>query len=849
MNEKSLYELEKEFGTNITQGLINTCIVDNQKKYGKNELLTKKRKGLFSKILDQLKDILILILIASAILSFAVDSSQWIESLIIIFVVFLNTILGVIQESKAENALESLMNLSPLNSTVLRDKKKLQIPSTNVVVGDVVYIEAGDYIPADGKIIEAFDLTVDESALTGESIPIEKHKDEHSSFGYVYSSTFVTKGHAAYLVCEVGMNTEIGKIASMLHNHKESLTPLQQKLESVGKWIGFLAIGICILVFFLEWLSGMMALEAFKTSIALAVAAIPEGLASVVTIVLALGVERMVKKNAIIKKLPAVETLGSCNVICSDKTGTLTQNKMEIKRMYTITGEVKFDQLNYSEKDVLSYLAACCNVDITSEKKSKDATELAIIDCKLKYAKDYDIPSREAEIPFDSNRKLMTVICRKNNKYIQITKGAFDVLINKCHYNFFSAQADKIFQDMSKDALRVLGVAIKEYDEMPVQIDSSLEVGMSLLGIIGMIDPPRIEVAESIQIAQSAGIKVVMITGDYITNASAIAKELNILQPTDLAITSSDLKKLSDEEFIQSIDKYSVYARATPTDKARIISAWQSRGMVVAMTGDGVNDAPALKKADIGCAMGISGIDVSKQAADMILADDNFTTIVHAVKEGRCVYDNIKKCIQYLLSSNIGEVITILMASVLSIFGFRRIGVPLRPIHLLWINVITDTLPAFGLGMDKPNDEIMLEKPKKKNESFFSHKLWLKILLEGIIIGILTLISYMIGALVYQSEGLGQTMAFVTLSTCQLFHSYNVKTNHSIFNKKIFENKVLNLSFIIGFVLQIFIIYTPYVHTIFNFEILSIPNLVLCIGLAFMIVLWTELEKKIIKTK
>ena len=663
----------------------------------------------------------------------------------------------------------------------------------------------------------------------------------------LFSSTYVTNGKAKAIVTGVGMSTEIGKIASMLSEQKEELTPLQQKLNTVGNMIGIMALAICVVVFILEiiaigWDWNQFS-NAFITAVALAVAAIPEGLATVVTIVLSIGVTKMSKQNAIVKKLPAVETLGSCNVICSDKTGTLTQNKMTVTKIYL--NEVKdVKNLTVDEKKMVTYFAVCCDAAI-EEKDGKivrigDPTELALLDVNLVHGEDIHNYNRVLDLPFDSDRKLMTTVIKVENKYVSITKGAPDKVINLS----INAESEKqaalnANSEMANNALRVLALGIQEFDHIPVQ--EELEHDLTLVGLVGMIDPARPEVKESIRIATNAGIKTVMITGDHIVTASAIAKELGILKEGDRAITSQELDELSDEYLAEHIHEFSVFARVAPKDKVRIVEAWQKRDAICAMTGDGVNDAPALKKAEIGCAMGITGTDVSKEAADMILTDDNFSTIVSAVKEGRGIYDNIRKCVKYLLSSNIGEVLTIFVASLLTAFGIINLGTPLAAMHLLWINLITDSLPAFGIGMEEAEDTIMNDKPRPKKEGFFANGYAWKICVEGVIIGSVTLIAYIIGEQV--SHALGQTMAFLTLSSTQLFHAYNVKSHHSVFSPKSYKNKFMNFAFIVGFALQVFVIYCPGVQDLFEFAPLPIEYFAICMGLSLVMVVIMEIAK------
>ena len=859
--EYSLSELERMFDSDLSKGLDESTILKNRTNYGKNVLEEKKKKPLWIKFLLEFKDPLIIILIIAAVVSIIIDLNEWIESLIIMIVVLLNAILGLYQENKAEKSLDALKKLSVASSKVVRNNSIATIDAKELVVGDIIIVEAGDSIPADARIIECSNLKVDEAALTGESVSVDKTSDyiEESNISLgdkkncLFSSTNVTNGKARAIVTSVGMNTEIGKIGKMLNEDKEELTPLQHKLNSVGSLIGVMALIICVIVFILEMVSYNWNWEffsdAFITSVALAVAAIPEGLATVVTIVLSIGVAKMSKKNAIVKKLPAVETLGSCNVICSDKTGTLTQNKMTVTSLYL--NEIKeIKDLSNEEKKMLSYFAICCDASIENNNgkiiRVGDPTELALLDINNLYGNDIKIYKRLLDIPFDSDRKLMTTVIKDNNKYIAITKGALDRVLNlSIDDDSIKNKALEANNYMASNALRVLALGIKEFDEMP--LEKELEYDMKFMGLVGMIDPARKEVKESIRIAKNAGIKTVMITGDHIITAKAIAKELGILNENDKALTSNELDNLTDEYLYEHINEYSVYARVAPKDKVRIVKAWQKNNAIVAMTGDGVNDAPALKKADIGCAMGITGTDVSKEAADMILTDDNFSTIVSAVKEGRGIYDNIRKCVKYLLSSNIGEVLTIFIASLLTAFGFLNLGTPLSAMHLLWINLITDSLPAFGIGMEDVDSKVMYEKPRSKNEGFFHNGYILKIIFEGIIIGLVTLIAYIIGNNI--NHLLGSTMAFLTLSTTQLFHAYNVKSNHSIFSIKSYKNKFMNFAFIIGFTLQIIVIYTPGLRDLFEFVPMEFKYFAISIGLSFVIVIIMELYKLILRIK
>lgn len=849
--QKSIEELVKVYNSSISFGLGESDIEISKEKYGRNVLEEKKKKSLFVRFLEQFTDALIIVLLASGVVSIIVDPSEWVDSLIIFIVIIVNAILGVVQEARAEKSLDALKKLSTPTCKVIRNGKVISIDTKELVVGDIIEVEAGDFIPADARIIECSNLKVDESALTGESVSVLKN--DSNTLGEVhglgdmknclFSSTFVTNGKAKAIVTSVGMKTEIGKIATSLMSDTETKTPLQNKLTQVGKIIGLMCIIICIVVFVLNIISGSSILDAFKIAVSLAVAAIPEGLATVVTIVLAIGVDKMSKHNAIVKRLPAVETLGSTSVICSDKTGTLTKNKMTVVKIYKDTLR---DLINLSsdEKELLNFFASCCDASISivdgKQVRLGDPTELALLDANINYASSITY-ERLMELPFDSDRKLMSVVIKYKGKYLAITKGAPDIIVSISNDNSNLSKALIINDMMSKDAIRVLGLGVKEFDYLPKE--EELEKDLTFLGLIGMIDPARDEVKDAIKIAHDAGITTVMITGDQITTASSIAKKLGIMSDGDLAITSKDLNLLSDSDLLDSIEKYKVYARVSPSDKVRIVSAWEQKGYITAMTGDGVNDAPALKKASIGCAMGINGTDVSKEAADMILTDDNYTTIVEAVRQGRCIFDNIRKCVKYLLSSNIGEVITIFVASVLSLIPAFTVGVPLAPIHLLWINLITDSLPAFGLGMEKPDDDIMKRNPRKKTDGFFSDGLLSKIIMEGLVIGLLTLFSYLVGNNIVGNHTVGQTMAFLTLSSTQLFHSYNVKSNNTIFSRSTFDNKFLNLSFVIGFILQLLVIYIPGVNTIFKFTYLSLGEALIAIGLAFIMVIVMEITK------
>lgn len=832
---------------------------------GLNEFDEAKKKSFLMRFLEQFKDVLIIILILAALVSIAVDPGDLTESIIILVVVVFNAALGVYQENKAEKSLEALKKISAPLTTVIRSGRMQEIESRFLVPGDIIILEAGDYVPADARLLEVVNLKVDESALTGESVPVEKtvvEIESNQALGdrknEVFSSTLITYGRAKAVVTKTGMKTEIGKIAGMLSGTKEGPTPLQIKLNQIGKVIGLLALGICLVVFLIQWLAIYPddPLVALKASVALAVAAVPEGLSTVVVVVLSLGVQKMVKRNAIIKKLPAVETLGSTQIVCSDKTGTLTQNRMTVVELYRTERKKLDEELTDEERNLLSLFALCTDAEIQFENGKEtrigDPTELALLDANLKHGliqeAEFKNIKRIGELSFDSERKMMTVIVRYQDKIFSITKGAPDIILSKCR-NVNQEEVLKINMEMGQNALRVLGLGIKELEALPENYGFELEEDLEFVGLVGMIDPARPEVKKAIRIAKEAGMRTIMITGDHVVTAKAIAEELGILGPGELALSSAELSALTDEELYENIEKYSVYARVAPEDKVRIVEAWQKRGKVVAMTGDGVNDSPALKKADIGCAMGIVGTDVAKEAAAMILTDDNFATIIFAVEEGRGIYANIKKTVQYLLSSNIGEVLTIFLASLIAALNFTKypFGLPLAAVHLLWINLITDTLPAFALGMEKAEADVMKQKPRPKDESFFAHGLGLRIILQGIIIGLITLFAYAVG--LFKNRGnpdsqiIGQTMAFLTLALIQLFHAFNVKSEKSVFNRQVLNNPYLWLSFFGGLVLQFLIIYLPPLANLFGVTPLGIDLVLISFGLAFLIIPIIEIVK------
>lgn len=855
---QQLQELTQKFSTDLKNGLTDKQVKENLEKYGPNELKKTQKQSILLRFILQFKDALTIILIIAAIVSIVVEPTEWIDSAIIIVVVIINAVLGLVQESNAERSLEALQKMASPKAKVIRNGITITIDTSKVVPGDLLVLEAGDSIASDGRLIEAFNLKVDESALTGESVPVEKTSElidredvplaERTNM--VHASCNVTYGRGVALVTTTGEDNEVGKIATMLQQSKNQNTPLQDQLDQIGKSIGVICIIICIVVFFMEMLSGLTVLEAFKTAIALAVAAIPEGLATVVTVVLALSVQRMVKKNAIIKSLPAVETLGSTSIVCSDKTGTLTQNKMTVVKTYLYKLQIEsIETCNKETNELLNYFTLCSDGSISNVDGKEiligDPTETALVKASLEKGFTKEKLSQEYprfnELAFDSDRKMMTVFVKHEGKVLSITKGGPDVIFSRCK-DIDLDEVTKINEAMSNEALRVLALGIRYWQEEPDEITSELvENNLTFIGMVGMIDPPRQEAKQAIAEAKKAGVRTIMITGDHVITASAIARNLGILESNQKAVMGSELEKMSDVQLADHIEEYSVYARVAPEHKVRIVKAWKSKGKIVAMTGDGVNDSPALKTADIGCAMGITGTDVAKGAASMILTDDNFATIITSIKEGRGIFDNIKKDVQFLLSSNIGEVITIFGASVISLITSFDFGVPLLPIHLLWVNLITDSLPAFALGMEPTEPDVMERKPRKKDENFFSEGLGFTIAWQGVMIGVLTLIAYAIGN---QMDHLtGMTMAFITLCGCQLVHAFNVKSHHSILNKRLFNNIYLWGALVIGILLQVILILIPQLSSIFKLQCLNVTQWLICIGLCLLTVVICEIVK------
>ena len=829
-------DILKIFNSDPSKGLSSQEVEKRKIKYGLNKLATQNRDTLITLIWSQINDILIYILIGAAIISFLVGETS--DAIIIGIIIILNSIVGVTQEYKAEKSLETLQNLSTPKAIVKRNAQLIEIPSEEIVPGDIIIIDAGRYIPCDLRLIETVNLKIEESALTGESIPVDKDanlilEDGKTTLGdqknMAFMSTLATHGRGIGVAVSTGMNTEIGKIASLLKENKKELTPLQKKLEKLGKTLGIAAISICALMFLIGFIQGRDLFELFLTSISLAVAAIPEGLPAIVTIVLALSVQRMIKENAIIRKLPAVETLGSVNIICSDKTGTLTQNKMTVTKFYAdnIFDDIKKLDINNKIHKLLIENLVLCN-DATSSKESStgDPTEIALLDVAASYNIFKDELQKEHErvneIPFDSDRKLMTTVNKYKDNFYVMTKGAVDNLLKICTKVFIGGievpltdnikdSILKATSAMSSEALRVLGAAYKIINDINNTEINSLEKDLVFIGLVGMIDPPRLEVKNSISLCKKAGISTVMITGDHKDTAFAVAKSLNIAENPLEVISGLDLDKLSQEELNEKIMNLKVFARVSPEHKVKIVKAFKSKGNIVSMTGDGINDAPSLKIADIGVSMGITGTDVAKEASDMILTDDNFSTIVSAIEEGRNIYNNIKKSILFLISCNIGEIMSIFFSILL---GWAS---PLRSIHILWVNLITDSFPALALGVDPKDDGVMKEKPRNSNETIFTGAIG-NILFSGSIICILTLIAFQIGLHRYPGSVIhAQTMAFITMSISELIHSLNMRNEKkSIFKIGFFTNTFLIFSIVLGIILQIIILYVPYLSSIFS---------------------------------
>lgn len=872
---RSFYSLEADKALELLrsskEGLTNQQAVESRAKYGSNELQEGKKKPLIVMFLEQFKDLMIIILLVASIVSGFIGELS--DTFIILLVIIINAILGVTQESKAEKALAALKKMSSPFSKVKRNGEVTLIKSEEIVPGDIVYLEAGDIVPADIRLIESASLKMEEAALTGESVPSEKNtlpvESDDTPLGdrknMAFSGSSVTYGRGYGVVTHTGMSTEVGKIAGMLTVEEAEMTPLQVKLKELGKILTVGILVIAAVIFGVGVLRGHEYLEMILVSISLAVAAIPEGLPAIVTIVLAIGVQKMAKRNAIIRKLPAVETLGSTQIICSDKTGTLTQNKMTVKEVYFNGASHEDLNRELSGKDFETFLKimVLCNDSKVSTGEGDepvlvgDPTETALIS----YGQIYDFDKTEldaemprlGELPFDSERKLMTTVNRIDGGPKVLTKGAPDVLIERCRFILLNGEVLPLTEElkneirganseMAKKALRVLAMAYREIDKVPSEPKSEiLERELIFSGLVGMIDPPRPEVKDAVEVCRNAGIRAVMITGDHRDTAAAIAKELNLIKDDSQVITGSELDKISEEAFASDVTKYCVYARVSPEHKVRIVKAWRGQNRVVAMTGDGVNDAPALKAADIGVGMGITGTEVSKGVSDMVLADDNFATIVYAVKEGRKIYSNIRKAIQFLLSANLGEVLTLFIATMLN-------WEILLPIHILWINLVTDTFPAIALGIEEAESDVMRQPPRKANNSVLAEGVGTGILYQGIFEGAITLLVYALATMRYDSgihgHQVAMTMAFATLGLIQLFHSFNIRSSKvSIFKLGFTSNKYLLAANIISGLLLILVIILPGVNDIFRVQHLNLEQWAIVFAASFSIIIFVEIVK------
>ncbi len=853
------------------EGLTSAQAKERLEKYGPNALQAGEKTTLLQKFINQFKDFMIIVLLAAAVISFFAHegSPDPTDAIVILAVVILNAIVGVIQESKAEEAIEALQKMASPVATVLRDGEHLHVKGEEIVVGDIVILEAGDVVPADMRLLEVNTIKIEEAALTGESVPVEKDlvipEGEDVGIGdrsnMAFASTNVTYGRALGVVTSTGMDTEVGKIAHMLANTEESKTPLQENQDALGKWLTIMILVIAVVIFGIGLIRGYEWTHMLLTAIAIAVAAIPEGLPAISTIILALGTQKMASRHALVRKLPAVETLGGVEVICSDKTGTLTLNQMTVEKM-VFNNEIHdaHEEMNESIS-ALRIMNLANDTKITEEKLIGDPTETAMVQFGLD--KGYDVRvdleknPRVAEVPFDSTRKLMSTIHQlEDGNYLVATKGAPDMLLEKVTHIEENGQVRPITQEdrdtlarlnkeMATQALRVLAIAYKYIDQVPETMDpESVEFDFVFAGLVGMIDPERKEAAIAIQVAKEAGIRTVMITGDHRDTAQAIAKRLGILRPDqeDGVLTGAELNEISDEELARTIEDYSVYARVSPEHKVRIVKAWQADGKVVSMTGDGVNDAPSLKQADIGVGMGITGTEVSKGASDMVLADDNFETIVVAVEEGRKVFSNIQKAVQYLLSANFGEVMTLFIATMA---GWSI----LEPIHILWINLVTDVFPAITLGMEDAEADIMKHPPRGKSSNFLSNGVLPSIYYQGFFEGGVTLFVYWYAThAAGWSVPTGETMAFASLGLIQLFHAFNVKSVYkSLFTVGAFKNKMFNIAIVVSALMLLSVLVVPGLTTVFSVTVLNLEQWLVVLAAAFSIVPFVEIAKAIMR--
>ncbi len=858
----------EKLGTDAKSGLTADKVAARQSEFGPNRLQEKRKKSYLQRFFDQFKDVMIIILIIASIVSFAVviyekNWGELFEPALILLIVILNAVIGVYQEGKAEKALDALKNMSAPNARVIRDGVEKQVDAAELVPGDIIHLEAGDFIPADARLLSSISLKSEESALTGESVPSEKDALskvlEKAPLGdrsnMVFSGCSITYGTGTAVVTATGMNTEMGKIAGLLDSESDSQTPLQKKLAQLGKYLGFMALAACGVIFIVGLISKLDPLHLFMTAVSLAVSAIPEGLPAIVTIVLSIGVQRMVKKNALIRRLPAVETLGSASIICSDKTGTLTQNRMTLVKAYVDGGEVvDIPTENAIINKLLCFGTLCCDGSVSFEGDNVqhlgDPTETAIVFASHKagFTKDElnEKYPRVTGIPFDSDRKLMTTVNKLDGKYVVIVKGACDVMLERCIKGNLD-KAKQLTENLSEQALRVLAVGYKIIDSVPENPTSEgLENGLTFMGLVGMIDPPRPEAKAAVAICKQAGIKPVMITGDHVVTAKAIAADIGIYEDGDQAVTGAEVDAMTDDELDRNVENISVYARVSPENKIRIVKAWQRKDQVVSMTGDGVNDAPALKAADIGCAMGITGTDVAKGASDMTLTDDNFATIVDAVREGRGIYANIKKVVGFLLGTNIGEVIAVFLAMLL----WQKS--PLLSMQLLWINLVTDSLPAIALGMEPVEHDIMEHKPKPKNEGIFANGLGVRVVLQGIMFAALSLVGFWLGSSWSggpMDDVAGRTMAFMVLALSQVLQAFNMRSDRSLFKTGPFGNKMLNLAALASILMVLFVLFTPGVRNAFGLMILPSKLYLIGLGMIFVPTMFMEISKLFIRKK